>query len=64
MRHLILGALLALATSPALRAQDDKEKPKPDKPASAEKEFSDLKADYNKAQAELSKPLEGVKTPE
>jgi hypothetical protein len=67
MRYLLPTALLLLALSPAVWAQD-KDKPKPDKPdtpaALAEKELKDLNADFNKAQQELFKPLQDAKTQE
>jgi hypothetical protein len=67
MQRVLLMVPLLLALSPAVWAQD-KDKPKPDKPetpaAAAEKELKDLNADFTKAQQELFKPLQDVKTQE
>jgi len=65
MRHLLFGAALLLAIAPAAIAQNDKDKPKPDKPsAAAEKELKDLNDEFNKAQNDLYKSLNDAKTPE
>src|SRR5262249_30283149 len=65
MRHLLFGAALLLAIAPAAIAQNDKDKPKPDKPsATAEKELKDLNDEFNKAQNDLYKSLNDAKTPE
>ena len=62
MRRTILGAALLLALLPAAGARDDKDKPKPDKPAGAAAEFKTLAAEYNDAVNELYKPLRDAKT--
>jgi hypothetical protein len=64
MRHLVLGTalLLTVCTTAAVRA--DKEKPKPDKPSPAAAELRALEDEFSKAQNELYKPLQGIKSQE
>jgi len=64
MRQPLLGVLLLLALSPAVRPQDDKDKTKPDKPetsaAQAKKELEDMDAGFASAQRELFARLPDV----
>jgi hypothetical protein len=64
MRCLLPGAALLLAVCTTAGARADRDKPKPDKPSTPAEEIKVLQQEYSKAQEELYKPLEGVKSPE
>src|SRR5438874_136964 len=62
MRHLVMGTVLLLAAWPAAGAPEDKDQPKPDKPATPAVELKALTGEYEKAFADMSKQIRDAKT--